>query len=335
MSEAREDELVLHDFAPERERFRRDALAGLRSEPKTLPCKYLYDEEGSRLFERICELEEYYPTRTELAIVREHGPAMARSLGPHCLLVEYGSGSSAKTRALLDALERPAGYVPVDISREHLLAAAEKVSAAYAELEVLPVCADFTERFPVPAPKRSPARTAVYFPGSTIGNFAPERAAELLAGVAERCGPGGALLIGIDLAKDRATLERAYDDREGVTAAFNRNLLARMNRELDADFDLARFAHRAVYDAGAGRVEMHLESLEAQTVCVGGERVAFREGETVCTEHSHKYTLEGFAALAERAGFRVERVWTDPEGLFSVQYLEAHPSSSTSPTAPT
>lgn len=322
MSEPTGEELVLHDQAPERERFRRDVLAGLRSAPKTLPCKYLYDEEGSRLFDRICELESYYPTRTELAIVRAHGPAMAKALGPDALLVEYGSGSSAKTRVLLEHLERPAAYVPVDISREHLLRSAEAVSAAYPELEVLPVCADFTERFPVPAPRRTPARTAVYFPGSTIGNFEPANAGALLAKVAAECGPGGALLLGVDLAKDRATLERAYDDPEGVTAAFNRNLLVRMNRELGAGFDLRRFAHRAVYAPEAGRVEMHLESLAEQTVEVAGERIAFAEGERVCTEHSHKYTLEGFAALAAEAGFEVARVWTDPERLFSVQHLE-------------
>lgn len=322
MSETTGEELVLHDQGPERERFRRDVLAGLRGEPKTLPCKYLYDAEGSRLFDRICELEAYYPTRTELAIVREHGAAMAEALGPDCLLVEYGSGSSAKTRVLLEHLERPAGYVPVDISREHLLRSAEALSAAHPELEVLPVCADFTERFPVPVPKRMPARTAVYFPGSTIGNFEPEGAAALLAQVAAQCGSGGALLLGVDLAKERETLERAYDDPEGVTAAFNRNLLVRMNRELGAGFDLERFAHRALYDEEAGRVEMHLESLAEQTVEVAGERVRFRKGESVCTEHSHKYTLEGFAALAARAGFEVARVWTDPARLFSVQYLE-------------
>lgn len=312
---------ALHDFAPEREMFRAEALRGLRRDPKELPCKYFYDAQGSALFERICELEAYYPTRTELAIMDAHAGAMTAALGPRCLLVEYGSGSSEKTRTLLDHLEDPAAYVPVDISREPLLRAAEALAKRYPDVPVIPVCADFTRPFRVPEPPRPARRRAVYFPGSTIGNFTPDRAVDLLRGMRRVAGAGGGLLIGVDLKKDVARLERAYDDPEGVTAAFNKNLLVRMNRELGADFDPDAFAHRAVWNEADGRIEMHLVSRVAQRVRVAGETVRFAAGETICTEHSHKYTLEGFAALGAAAGFRVERVWTDAERLFSVQWL--------------
>jgi len=312
-------QLDLHDFEPETEQFLREALRGLRAKPKELPCKYFYDEHGSKLFDRICDLDEYYPTRTELSIMREHVSEMASALGKHVLLVEYGSGSSAKTRSLLAHLVEPAAYVPVDISRNHLLRSAAAIADDYPALEVLPVCADFGEAFPVPAPARPPARTLVYFPGSTIGNFTRERATSLLAGIAALAGPSGGLLIGVDLVKPAAVLEAAYDDAEGVTAAFNLNLLHRMNRELGADFDPELFEHRAVWDEGQGRVEMHLVSREEQSVELGGESIDFAEGESICTEHSHKYTLEGFARMAAEAGLEIEQVWTDPARLFSVQ----------------
>jgi dimethylhistidine N-methyltransferase len=306
----------------ERERFRRDVLHGLRQPRKTLPCKYFYDAEGSKLFDQICALREYYPTRTELGILRAHAGEMAGALGPGVLLIEYGSGSSVKTRLLLDRLENPAAYVPVDISREHLLETALSLRLDYPSLAVLPVCADFAAPFALP---RTPpaARRAVYFPGSTIGNFSEPAAITLLAGVGRRVGPGGALLVGVDLKKDARELERAYDDARGVTAAFNLNLLARMNRELDADFDLRRFRHRAVWVEEASRVEMHLVSELEQTVQVDGAGFRFARGESICTEHSHKYTLDGFARLARRAGLAVRRVWTDRRARFSVQYLEA------------
>ena len=312
---------ALHDFAPEREAFLAEALAGLRRSPRELPCKYLYDARGSALFDRICELEEYYPTRTELDIMDRHADAMAAALGAHCLLVEYGSGSSAKTHVLLDHLEDPAGCVLVDISREHLLRAAEDLAKAYPRVPIIPVCADFTRPFVVPDPPRPARRRAVYFPGSTIGNFAPERAVELLGGMREVAQAGGGLLIGVDLEKDAARLERAYDDAEGVTAAFNKNVLARMNRELGSDFDLAAFEHRALWNGEEGRIEMHLVSDREQTVRLGGHELRFAAGESICTEHSHKYTREGFAALAVAAGLRVESIWTDPQELFSVQWL--------------
>ena len=306
----------------ERERFLADALEGLRQRRKTLPCKYFYDAEGSKLFDQICSQPEYYPTRTELAILRAHALDMAEVLGPETLLVEYGSGSSVKTRLLLDRLVRPAAYVPVDISREHLLETALALRLDYPGLEILPVCADFTAPVTLPKPRRRAARRAVYFPGSTIGNFPEAGAIALMAGVARQVGPGGAFLVGVDLAKDPRVLERAYDDAAGVTAAFNLNLLARMNRELDADFDLRRFRHRAVWAPGPSRIEMHLVSTTQQVVRIDGAEIRFDRGESICTEHSHKYTLAGFARLARRAGLAVRRVWTDPADRFSVQYLE-------------
>ncbi len=313
----------LLDHEPERTRFLHDVLAGLRRRPRMLPCKYFYDERGSHLFEAICQLPEYYPTRTELSIMEAHASSMAELLASDCLVVEYGSGSGAKTRLLLDQITRPAAYVPVDISREHLLATATSLNQEYPELEVLPVCADFTRPFPLPSPLRRPRRTAVYFPGSTIGNFTSEAATALLREARSRIGADGVLLIGVDLVKEPAVLERAYDDRAGVTAAFNLNLLRRMNRELGADFDLSRFSHRARWCSESSRIEMHLVSDQPQTVHLGEETLRFTAGETICTEYSHKYTLDSFASLAEAVGLRVEKVWTDPERLFSVQALRA------------
>lgn len=314
-------DLELIDQAPARSQLLEEALEGLSAPRKTLPCKYLYDERGSALFDQICELDEYYPTRTELAIMQAHGAEMDEALGTGCLLVEYGSGSSLKTRILLDHLEDPAGYVPVDISREHLLRSAEAISARHPELEVLPVCADFTEPFDVPEPRAGADHVAAYFPGSTIGNFTPVEARALLCQIAEQCGAGGGLLIGVDLRKDRSVLEAAYNDSEGVTAEFNLNLLRRLNRELGADFQLDAFEHRAHWNPDLGRVEMHLVSQEPQTVQIDGERVEFADGETIHTENSHKYSLDGFSELAAEAGFSVARVWTDANQLFSVQHL--------------
>jgi dimethylhistidine N-methyltransferase len=311
----------LHDFGPVRAQLLCDALEGLAAKPKFLPCKYFYDERGSALFERICELEEYYPTRTEIGIMERYGKEMAETLGPRCLVVEYGIGSSRKARVLLDHLEQPAGYVPVDISREHLVQAAQEISAQHPVLPVLPVCADFTAQFELPEPEAPAARNVAYFPGSTIGNFAPEDAAAFLRRIAAQCGVGGGLLIGVDLKKDPRRIERAYNDTAGVTADFNLNLLHRLNEELGADFELDAFEHRAFYDREAGRIEMHLVSLEEQVVTLSDTRVSFSEGETIHTESSYKYALPEFATLAGDAGFRVEHVWTDESALFSVQFL--------------
>jgi len=312
---------ALVDRSPDVARFREDVWAGLALPQKTLPCKYFYDARGSALFEAICELPEYYPTRTELEIMERHAGAMAARLGARCLLVEYGSGSSRKTRLLLDRLREPAGYVPIDISRAALAESSRALRARYPGLEVLPVCADYTTALALPQPSRTPARRGVYFPGSTIGNFTPPEARRFLAHMARVAGPEGALLVGVDLVKDAVTLERAYDDAAGVTAEFNRNLLARINHELGADFALDRFAHRAHYDARLGRIEMHLVSTTPQTVTVAGRRFAFERGETIHTENSYKYAPAQLAALAAGAGLAVREAWIDPAQLFSVQLL--------------
>jgi dimethylhistidine N-methyltransferase len=312
---------TVHDLAPARADFRADVLRGLRRPHKRLPCKYFYDDAGSRLFDRICELPEYYPTRTELALLRDHAPAMAERLGAGCLVVEYGSGSGNKTRLLLDALERPAAYLPVDIAREHLLRSAQALATEYPGLAVRPVCADFARPFALPPGLPAAARRVVYFPGSTIGNFSPRVARRLLRGMARLVGPGGAVLIGVDLIKDPRVLERAYDDAAGVTAAFNKNLLARINRELGGDFRPERFDHHALYNPTYGRIEMHLISRRRQTVRIAGERIHFAEGEAIRTECSYKYTVRGFQALAARAGLLARQVWTDPGRRFSVQFL--------------
>jgi len=301
---------------------RDDVLAGLgRADRKELPCKYFYDEPGSALFEEICTLEEYYPTRSELAIMQEHVSAMARAIGPRALLVELGAGSGLKTRILLRALDRPAAYVPIDISEAHLRQTAGALEDEFPELEVLPVAADYTRSLEIPAPSSAVARTVVYFPGSTVGNLHHGEAEAFLGRIREWCGPDGGLLIGVDRKKDRTVLERAYDDSRGVTAAFNLNLLRRLNAELGADFDLERFRHRAVYNETAGRIEMHLVSEKAQEVRIAGTTIAFDRGETVLTECSYKYHPEEFTALAGRAGFSPGPVWTDARRWFCVFYL--------------
>ncbi|MEN8181315.1 MAG: L-histidine N(alpha)-methyltransferase [Myxococcota bacterium] len=313
--------VVLTDFEPEQKRFRDEVLAGLAREPRTLPCKYLYDQRGSELFEQICELPEYYPTRTELRLMEARGQEMAETLGPQVVLIEYGSGSSAKTRVLLEALADPVAYVPVDISRDPLVRSARSLDRRHPRLEVLPVWADFTQVFTLPSPRRTPRRRIVYFPGSTIGNFDPPEVVAFLARIAALVGPGGGLIIGVDLLKDSRTLQAAYDDAQGVTADFNKNLLSRLNRELGADFDLEAFEHRAVVNEVLGRVEMHLVSRLRQEVRVCGERFSLAAGESIHTESSYKYSLEGFAERARQAGLEVQRVWTDPQQRFSVQSL--------------
>jgi dimethylhistidine N-methyltransferase len=312
---------ALHDLGPAVAKFRADVLRGLRRPSKRLPCKYFYDDTGSRLFDRICDLPEYYPTRTELRILQADAPAMASRLGPKCLIIEYGSGSGTKTRLLIDALDQPAGYLPVDISREHLERSAAALAADYPKLTVLPVCADFTRQFNLPPTAPAAARRVVYFPGSTIGNFGPGTARRLLAGMVKLVGPGGAVLIGVDLKKDPRVLESAYDDAAGVTAAFNHNILVRINRELGGTFQLDHFAHHSLYNPTQGRVEMHLVSRRRQTIRVAGEPITIEDGESILTECSYKYTVRGFQALAAGAGLRARQAWTDPKHWFSVQYL--------------
>jgi dimethylhistidine N-methyltransferase len=315
--------MLLVDREPTTDAFLQDVLAGLRKRPRHLPCKYFYNERGSHLFDQICELDEYYPTRTELAIMDRYAAEMADQIGPGVRLVEYGSGSSVKTRILLDHLQHTLAYVPVDISREHLHRTAEGLSLAYPEIEVLPVCADFTDDFELPEPVYEPSHTAVYFPGSTIGNFRPTEARDLLARIARLVGVGGGLLIGIDLQKRASILEAAYDDRRGVTAEFNLNLLRRINCELDADFAVDQFQHQALYDDVHGRIEMHLVSRRRQVVTISGESFRLAENETICTEYSHKYTIAGFAQMAADVGLHLRRYWTDARRYFAVLHLVA------------
>jgi len=311
----------LHECEPELDTFRDDVVQGLQQPGKSIPSKYFYDERGSQLFDQISELEEYYLTRTEMAIMRQYAAEMAEHIGPGCLLIEYGSGSSRKTRLLLDHLREPAAYVPIDISREHLARSAATLASDYPDLHVHPVCADYTGPFTLPACDRPVTRRVAYFPGSTIGNFSIEEAGAFLKQVAALCGKGGGLLIGVDLKKDPAVLARAYNDRQGVTAAFNLNLLERINRDLGTDFQLDQFRHQATYNQELGRIEMRLVSRQPQVVHLGDVAIPFSEGEAILTECSYKYALDEFAQLAAPAGFMVERVWTDERCFFSVQYL--------------
>ena len=298
-----------------------ELIDGLRQSEKTISPKYFYDERGSQLFDEITRLPEYYPTETELGIMSDNIGEIASLVGKQASLIEFGSGSSLKTRVLLEHLDDLAAYVPVDISEDHLLESSRQIREEFPDLDVLPVVADFTQPFQLPTPKVMPVRNIIYFPGSTIGNFTNDAARELLQVMYEEAGAGGALLIGVDLQKDPAIIERAYNDSAGVTAEFNRNMLRHLNREFGADFDLDAFAHSAKYNEREGRIEIRLVSEQDQEFSVGRESFSIGKDEAILTEYSHKYTLEGFAAMGEAAGFRVERVWMDAGRLFSVQYL--------------
>jgi dimethylhistidine N-methyltransferase len=302
--------------------FEADVLAGLALPQKTLPPKYFYDAEGSRLFEAICELEEYYPTRTETALLREAADEIAPLMPRGAALVEFGSGASVKTRILLDAARQLGAYVPVDISPTALAAASEAIRRDYPDLAVAPLAEDFTRALDLP-PQVAGRPVVGFFPGSTIGNFTRGEAAAFLRRARRLLGGDAQFLIGLDLVKPEPVLLAAYDDPLGVTAAFNKNLLARMNRELGADFDLDGFAHRARWNAQESRIEMHLESLRAQTVQVAGRRFRFAAGETLHTENSHKFTKDGFAALAESAGWRLQRWWASAHPAFAIGLLGA------------
>lgn len=312
---------ALLDLTPTPEAFLCDVLTGLAQKPRHLPCKYFYDDRGSRLFEEISGLREYYPTRAELAIMRRHAKDIASQIGPGTMLVELGSGSGVKTRILLDHLQDTVAYVPVDISRENLVWASERLALAYPTLEVLPVCADFAGKFRLPSAVKRPTHTTVYFPGSTIGNFQPDAARGLLNRITHIAGTGGQLLIGIDLQKDSETLEAAYNDSRGVTAQFNLNLLHRINGELNGHFDLSAFEHRAVYNRDAGRIELYLVSRRPQEVTIDGKSFRFDTNEPICTEYSYKYTIDGFAAMAGEAGLTMQQAWTDNENRFAVLLL--------------
>ena len=299
-----------------------DALIdGLRQPEMMISPKYFYDERGSQLFEEITRLPEYYPTETELGIMRDSIGEIAELVGKQASLIEFGSGSSLKTRILLQRLDELAAYVPVDISEDHLLESARQIREEFPDLDVLPVVADFTHPFRLPSPKIMPVRNIVYFPGSTIGNFTNDAAADLLNVMYQEAGGDGALLIGVDLQKDPAIIERAYNDSAGVTAEFNRNMLRHLNREFGANFDLDAFTHSATYNREEGRIEIRLISDRDQEFRLGNQSFSIGMDEAILTEYSHKYTLDGFAAMAETAGFSVERVWMDAGRLFSVQYL--------------
>jgi len=300
--------------------FLQDVLTGLSKTRKELHCKYFYDERGSRLFDQICELDEYYPTRTELGIMAEHAGAIAERIGSEAVLVEYGSGSSTKTRLLLDHLDSAHAYLPVDISGDHLQQTAQLLRADYDDLEIQPIVADFTTPFELPDAYVS-LPTTIYFPGSTIGNLKSDEAIGLLVSIVDQCGPDGGLLIGFDLAKDAAVLQAAYDDAAGVTAEFNLNLLHRINRELDADFDVQRFAHVATYNQDESRIEIFIESLDEQEVCVGRQQFHFEQGERIFTEYSHKYRVDQFVSMADQAGLKMDALWTDSNEYFAVMHL--------------
>lgn len=306
------------DLLPPQAAMRDDVLAGLARTPRQIPPKYFYDTRGCELFEAICRLPEYYPTRTELAIMAAHAPAMAGALGAGGTLIEIGCGNSEKSRLLLEAL-RPPAFVAIDIAAEQLKASCDALSQAFPHMTTIALRADFEQAVAIPeAAGLDAQRRALYFPGSTIGNFSPAEARVFLARWAPLLGPGGCALIGVDLKKDRARLEAAYNDAQGVTAAFNLNLLTRFNRELGADFDVAAFRHRAFYNESAGRIEMHLESLRDQSASIGGRPLAFAAGETIRTEISCKYSIAEFQQLGREAGYVPLLCWADVEELFAV-----------------
>jgi dimethylhistidine N-methyltransferase len=312
--------IEFHDHQPKVESLRDAVIAGLSSDPKAIHCKFFYDQRGAQLFEEICTLDEYYPTRTEIGILEKNAQEIADIAGPDCHLIEFGSGASVKVRTLLNAMEEPRSYVPIDISREALLSAAEGVAREYEDVPVVAVCADYTE--PLSLPELEPGPRLGFFPGSTIGNFTPEESVNFLSTAATAL-DGGALLIGVDLKKDEDTLNAAYNDARGVTAEFNRNLLHRINRELGSDFDPDGFKHSAIYRHDKGCIETHLVCEKPQTIDVCGQDFSFEAGDKIHTENSHKYSVPEFQALAEESGFKSRAVWTDPNDMFSIHYLNA------------
>jgi len=298
-----------------------DVVAGLSSNPRALPCKYFYDERGAALFQKICELPEYYITRTEIDILDRNRAEIASQLGPNIQLIGLGTGAGTKTRILIEALTNPAVYVPVDISETQLRESTALFRKIFPELEILPVCADYLQPVVLPQALHKAARNIVYFPGSTIGNFGPDEAIEFLRRAANVCRENGGLLLGIDLKKDAGVIEAAYNDSAGITARFNLNLLERVNRDLGADFDIDQWQHRAIYNSNAGRIEMYLISEVDQFVHVAEHKFHFRRGEKITTEYSYKYAPEEFAALAGKAGFEFAHMWSDDARLFGVFYF--------------
>jgi len=304
-----------------RSKFLHDVLEGLSGEQKSLPCQYFYDATGSDLFEQITQLPEYYPTRTETAILKAHAGEIADALGPHTLLVEYGAGASTKTRILLSALKDLEAYVPIDVSEEFLLHTAQLLRTDYPGLRVHPIVGDFMIRLGLPSDLKG--QPVGFFPGSTIGNLSDEEIVQFMAAARDLLGDDSQFLLGVDLRKDEAILVPAYDDAAGVTAKFNLNLLTRINRELEADFDLTGFQHRAIWNDAASRIEMHLESVRDQIVQIGGQRISFAEGETIHTENSRKFAIDSLLPLFEQTGWKLNKQWLDDKRYFAVLLLSA------------
>ena len=298
-----------------------EIVEGLTAEQKQLSPKYFYDERGSRLFDAICELPEYYPTRTEREIMQRHLAEIAELVGPKAAVIEFGAGSNTKAKQLLHGLDRPVAYVPVEISGEYLADQAAELQREFPRLSIKPVVADFTKPFDLPEHPEYPARNLVFFPGSTIGNFVRSEARELLEVMRSEAKPGGALLIGVDLIKDIDIVLAAYNDSQGITAAFNLNVLRHLNETVGTDFALDNFKHEAVYDTRHDRVEMRLVSLRPQSVTLDGAKIAFDEGEHIVTEYSHKYSVDTFRSLAREAGWSCDSLWLDDDELFSVHFL--------------
>ena len=313
-------DIQFYDYHPEQSDFYNEVIEGLQASPKMIPPKFFYDEAGSRLFEQICQLPEYYPTRTEQKILEDNANEIADMIGSYPYIIEPGCGSCEKIRLLLDSL-KPEAYVPMDISKDFLQASARAISVEFPWLDVHAACIDFTEPMRLPFCPDD-VRKLAFFPGSSIGNFEPAYAQQFLHHVVELVGTAGGMLIGVDLKKDEQTLNDAYNDKSGVTADFNLNVLSRINEELDADFNLDDFDHHAFYNADLGRIEMHLISQKTQTIKIGDHFIDFDPGESIHTENSYKYTINEFQALATAAGFRPVHVWTDSDEIFSVHYFE-------------
>ena len=301
--------------------FLNDVIEGLSQNPKTLKPKYFYDNRGAQLFTEICTTPEYYPTRTEIKILNQNAEDIASQIGDNTALIEYGSGALEKIKILLDFLNEPVGLIPVDISEDQLFASAKNLENLYPDLEILPVAADFTKPIPIPGFSHPPKKHVAFFPGSTIGNFEPDLAIQFLEGVTKTIGLDGLLLIGFDLKKDIETLLAAYDDQRGITSSFNKNLLSRINDELDGNFNLDTFEHVARYNENKGRIEMHLKSTTEQTVSINKELFEFLEGETIHTENCYKFTKESFTAMSSKAGLYPVKTWTDDQNLFAVMLL--------------
>lgn len=325
MKTEKHEKFILYDYEPVLDTFQNEVIEGLQKTPKELPCKLFYDERGSKLFEQICQLDEYYPTRTEIGILQNNISEIASILGENCLIIEFGSGSGEKTHLLLDHVKNPATYIPIEIDKSQLISSSNMLKDEYPQLEVIPVCADFNQPIELPQPSSRVDKNVAFFPGSTIGNFQPEEAAGFLRNVVALCGEDGGLLLGVDLQKDVPTLEAAYDDSKGITAAFNLNILARIKSEFDVALSLSDFRHYAFFNEEHNRIEMHIVSLKEQSIALDGHEIIIEKGEHITTEYSYKYTVGEFADMAKLSGLELAQAWVDEQNLFSVQYYEVAP----------